>query len=135
MNANLAYAQINAALEVLRTRHAAVLSNRTEREIALACAEWRRRRSSVEKIRLSDKTFGSVPPEIQQTESLLLERRRANEMRRSQGMEVDEDDPAATAGTGQALHAQPPSPLANEAVDPPLQSPVPAFQFTALPTC
>jgi putative transposase len=91
MDVNVAYAQVDGKWERLKTRHEAVLSNRTEREIALASAEWRKRRSQVEKGRLVDKALVTFLIEMEQTETLLLERRRANEMRRILANQMDEE--------------------------------------------
>jgi putative transposase len=76
----------------LQSRFAQTLRHRSEREIALATAEWRKRRSDVERTRLTDFKLVKFLQEIDQTETLLMERRRAAEERRKRLEAQEEPD-------------------------------------------
>lgn len=83
----------------LKSRHEGVLRDLTERDVGLAAAEWRKRRSDVEKIRLDERELVQFLKEIMNTETLLLERRRAAEERklrdkerRSQEFQIKDED-------------------------------------------
>lgn len=77
-----AYAFVERRWIPLQSRFAQTLRHRSEREVALATAEWRKRRSDVERTRLTDSKLVKFLKEIDQTETLLLERRQAAEERR-----------------------------------------------------
>jgi len=92
-NLAIAWAFIDGRWLRLRTRHQRLLSRFTERGLDLATAEWRKRRSSVEKTRLSQTVLIKFLKEILDTETLLLERKRAAEERRLRGQDPSDEDP------------------------------------------
>ncbi len=85
-----AYAFVDRCWVVLKSRFAETLRYRSEREVELATTEWRKRRSVVERTRLTDAKLVEFLREIDQTETLLLERRRAAEERRKR-LEAQEE--------------------------------------------
>lgn len=85
-----AYAFVERRWIPLQSRFAQTLRHRSEREVALATTEWRKRRSNVERTRLTDSKLVKFLQEIDQTETLLLERRRATEERRKR-LEAQEE--------------------------------------------
>ena len=73
-----AYAHIDGAWVTLVAAHfAQELRYKTEHEIKLLTEEWRRRRSKVEKTRLTDVALIKFLKEVLETETLLKERRQA----------------------------------------------------------
>lgn len=79
---SLAWAFAGGQWVRLKSRNQEVFQSLTEHDIELAVTEWRKRRSNVEKTRLSEQVLVKFLKEIRQTESLLLARRRAAEERR-----------------------------------------------------
>lgn len=72
-----AWALVGRAWQPLKSRHTQLLRGFTEHEMDLMTAEWRKRRSAVEKTRLSEPVLVKFLQEVLQTETLLLERKRA----------------------------------------------------------
>ncbi|MFT7776615.1 transposase [Roseateles sp.] len=108
---SVAWAFVDGAWLRLRTRHDALLRGFTERDIDLATIEWRKRRSMVERQRLTQPVLIAFLKEILETEVLLLERKRAAEERRLRQPEADMYDvvDADEAPPGrQASDSQPP---------------------------
>lgn len=89
---SVAWAFVDGAWLRLRTRHDALLRGFTERDIDLATIEWRKRRSMVERQRLTQPVLIAFLKEILETEVLLLERKRAAEERRLRQAELDSYD-------------------------------------------
>lgn len=85
----------------LKSRNRELLRDLTEHDLDLATTEWRKRRSAVEKTRLSEPVLVKFLKEIMETETLLLARKRAIEERRIREQEEDastwEDDDDGTA--------------------------------------
>ena len=75
----------------LKSRNQELFKSLTEHDVDLAVSEWRKRRSDVEKTRLSEPVLVKFLKELRQTEVLLLARRRAAEERRLRHSEGDED--------------------------------------------
>ena len=74
----------------LKSRHQDLLRNVTEHDLDLVTSEWRKRRSDVEKARLSEPVLIEFLKEIWKTEVLLLARKRAAEERRLRDAESDD---------------------------------------------
>jgi len=72
-----AYAHVDRKWVLLKARHMQDLRYKTEHDIALVTEEWRKRRSKVEKERLTDTALIKFLREVQQTQTLLKERRQA----------------------------------------------------------
>ena len=89
---SVAWVFVDGAWLRLRTRHDALLRGFTERDIDLATLEWRKRRSMVERQRLTQPVLIAFLKEILETEVLLLERKRAAEERRLREPEVGMHD-------------------------------------------
>jgi putative transposase len=88
---SIAWAYVDGSWLQLRTRHDLLLRGFTQHDLDLATAEWRKRRSVVEKTRLSEPLLVKFLKEILETETLLLERKRAAEERRIREAEDDAD--------------------------------------------
>jgi len=122
---SVAWAFVDGAWLRLRTRHQQLLSGYTERDIDLATAEWRKRRSDVERRRLTQPLLIEFLKEISQTETLLLERKRAAEelrLRQSDSGPADafEDDdapPMPGASTASPSISRDPASTAIAAID------------------
>lgn len=100
---SVAWAYVDGSWLRLRSRHHRLLRGFTQHDLDLATAEWRKRRSAVEKNRLSEPVLVKFLKEILETETLLLERKRSAEERRVRdaddgGERVQTQDPKSDAG-------------------------------------
>lgn len=86
----VAWAHVDGAWVELRSRHSQILRGFTEHQMDLMTAEWRKRRSAVEKAKLSEPVLVKFLKEVLQTETLLLERKRAAEERRLRAPDAHE---------------------------------------------
>jgi len=103
----------------LKSRNQELFRSLTEHDVDLAVAEWRKRRSDVEKARLSEPVLVNFLKEIMHTETLLLARRRAAEERRIREAERDENACVEDATDGEDAQV---NPTLAEAQDAPPQS-------------
>ncbi len=114
---SIAWAFVDGQWLRLKSRNQELFRSLTEHDVDLAVAEWRKRRSDVEKARLSEPVLVNFLKEIMHTETLLLARRRAAEERRIREAERDEnayvedaahDEEAEVDSTGAASRDAPP---------------------------
>lgn len=99
MDLSTAWAYVDGSWVTVRSRFADALRNRSERQIEDFTEEWRKRRSDVERIRLSDTALVKFMLQVEKEEQFLKDRRRAAEERRAnepQG-QVEPCDQAAMA--------------------------------------
>lgn len=87
---SLAWAFANGRWLRLKSRNQELFRSLTEHDVDLAATEWRKRRSNVEKNRLSEPVLVKFLKEIMNTETLLLARRRAAEERRLREQEAED---------------------------------------------
>lgn len=87
---SLAWAFANGRWLRLKSRNQELFRSLTEHDVDLAAAEWRKRRSDVEKNRLSEPVLVKFLKEVMGTETLLLARRRAAEERRLREQEAED---------------------------------------------
>jgi transposase InsO family protein len=87
-----AYALITGKWIRLRSRFYAELRGRGERELRIAREEYKKRRSDVEKLRLSESSFVKFLLQLDATEEMLIEHHRSIEMRRAAAQRDDQDD-------------------------------------------
>lgn len=108
-NMAIAYAHVGGAWVRLRARHQAHLRFVSEHYIKLLTDEWRKRRSAVEKERLTDTALIKFLLEVQKTETLLKERKQEAEERARREMSRTETDTDTDMDT-----VEPESPEADE---------------------
>jgi hypothetical protein len=114
MDMSIAYALVGGSWVTLKSRFAVVLARRTERELALAREEWLRRRSQVDKTRLTETAFVKFLIELDETEALLVEQLRANAERASLGAASpggDDDEDGGTSDDSVGPESGPDAPL------------------------
>lgn len=88
----IAYAHLGGMWVRLRARHHAHLRFMTERYIKLLTDEWRKRRSATEKARLNDSALIKFLLEVQETETLLKQRKQEAQERSRRQLSPDDDE-------------------------------------------